>query len=66
MRSTTSSVQWCQAAQQHLTTAETLEETNQDLINNLTQLEYLTEKEHVKSGQFYYIFKIKIKGNFFN
>ena len=50
MLSTASTVQWCQAAQQQLTTAEQQEETNQDLINNLTQLEYLTEKENVKSG----------------
>ena len=61
MRSTTSSVQWCQAAQQQLTTAETLEETNQDLINNLTQLEYLIEKENVKSGNFMKFFKFNLK-----
>ena len=58
MPSTARTVQWCQAAQQQLSSAEQQEETNQDLINNLTQLEYLTEKENVKSGKFYYIFKI--------
>ena len=62
MLSTTSTVQWCQAAQQQLSTAEQEEETNQDLINNLTQLEYLTEKEHMKSGQFYCMLPFKANG----
>ena len=50
MASTTNTVQWCQAAEQQLSTSEQQEETNEDIINNLTQLEYLTEKENVKSG----------------
>ena len=60
--STTNTVQWCQAAEQQLSTTQQLqlqEETSQDIINSLTQLEYLTEKENVKSGN--YIFKFKLK-----
>ena len=55
MVSTANTVQWCQAAQAQLSSSEHQEETNEDIINNLTQLEYLTEKENVKSGKFYYI-----------
>ena len=45
MVSTANTVQWCQAAQTQLSTSEQQEETKEDIINNLTQLEYLTEKE---------------------
>ena len=54
----TDTVQWCQAAEQQLSSSEQQEETNEDIINNLTQLEYLTEKENVKSGKVYYILNI--------
>ena len=58
----TDTVQWCQAAEQQLSSSEQQEETNEDIINNLTQLEYLTEKENVKSGYFLFTYlKLKLK-----